>query len=117
MTSRKRVSEILVDNRQMSRENAAQIFALMQAGRTGKSEQELILEREFATEKEIAKFQKGNLFDWGKEVAIVSFPMREYQADDEVDEIEYRNKYQQTGELLLTKAGYRLAKVLNNILK
>ena len=55
MTSRKRVSEILVDNRQMSRENAAQIFALMQAGRTGKSEQELILEREFATEKEIAK--------------------------------------------------------------
>ena len=55
MTSRKRVSEILVENRQMTRENAAQIFALMQAGRTGKSEQELILEREFATEKEIAK--------------------------------------------------------------
>jgi hypothetical protein len=69
------------------------------------------------TEKEIAKFQKGDLFDWGKDVAIASFPMREYQVDDEVDEIEYRNKYQQTGELLLTKAGYRLAKVLNNILK
>ncbi len=55
MTSKKRVSEILVENRQMTRENAAQIFALMQAGRTGKSEQELILEREFAAEKEIAK--------------------------------------------------------------
>lgn len=55
MTSRKRISEILVENRQMTRENAAQIFALMQAGRTGKSEQELILEREYATEKEIAK--------------------------------------------------------------
>ena len=55
MTSKKRISEILVDNHQMTRENAAQIFALMQAGRTGKSEQELILEREYATEKEIAK--------------------------------------------------------------
>lgn len=55
MTSRKRISEILVDNRQMSKENAAQIFALMQAGRIGKSEQELILEREFAVEKDIAK--------------------------------------------------------------
>ena len=55
MTSKKRISEILVDNRQMSQENAKQIFALMQAGRTGKSEQEMILEREFAPEKEIAK--------------------------------------------------------------
>ena len=55
MVSKKRISEILVDNRQMTKENAAQIAALMQAGRTGKSEQEMILEREFAPEKEIAK--------------------------------------------------------------
>lgn len=55
MRSKKRICEILVDNRQMTKEAAAQIFAIMQAGRTGKSEQELILEREFATEKEIAK--------------------------------------------------------------
>ena len=54
MTSRKRISEILVDNRQMSQAQADQIFAIMQAGRTGKSEQELILEREFAAEKDIA---------------------------------------------------------------
>lgn len=69
------------------------------------------------TEKEIAKFQKGNIFDWGKDVAIASFPMREYQEGDEIDEIEYRKKYQLLGEELLTKAGYRLAKVLNDILK
>lgn len=55
MTSRKRISEILVENRQMPAGNAQQIFALMQAGRTGKSEQELILEREFASEKDIAR--------------------------------------------------------------
>lgn len=54
MTSRKRISEILVENRKMTQEQARQIFAVMQAGRTGKSEQELILEREFAAEKDIA---------------------------------------------------------------
>ena len=55
MTSRKRISEILVENRQMTQDQANQIFAIMQAGRTGKAEQELILEREFAAEKDIAK--------------------------------------------------------------
>ena len=54
MTSKKRISEILVDRNQMSRENANQIFALMKAGRTGKSEQEMILEREYALERDIA---------------------------------------------------------------
>ena len=69
------------------------------------------------TEKEIAKFCKGDIFAWGEEVAKASFPMREYGEDAEIDEIEYRKKYQQLGEFLLTKAGYRLAKVLNGILK
>lgn len=69
------------------------------------------------SEKEIAKFCKGDIFTWAEEVAVVSWPMREYGEDDEIDEIEYRKKYQQLGEELLTKAGYRLAKVLNDILK
>ena len=51
MTSKKRISEILVDNRQMTREQAGKISEIMQAGRTGKSEQEMILEREFAAER------------------------------------------------------------------
>ena len=38
----------------MTRAQADQILAVMQGGRTGKSEQELILEREFAAEKDIA---------------------------------------------------------------
>ena len=69
------------------------------------------------TEKEIAKFCKGDIFVWGKEVAKVSYPMRKYGENAQIDEIEYRKEYQQVGELLLTKAGYRLAKVLNEILK
>ena len=67
--------------------------------------------------REIAKFCKGDIFEWGKEVAIVSFPMREYREGAKIDEIAYRHRYQQVGEELLTKAGYRLAKVLNEILK
>ena len=68
-------------------------------------------------EKEIAKFCKGDLFAWGKEAAKMSWPMREYREGDEIDELEYRKAYQQVGEELLTKAGYRLAKMLNGILK
>ena len=67
-------------------------------------------------EDEINKFCKGDIFAWGKDVAKTSFPMREYQEGAEIDEIEYRKKYQQVGEELLTKAGYRLAKILNDIL-
>ena len=67
--------------------------------------------------KEIAKFCKGDIFAWGREIAKASFPLREYREDAEVDEIEYRKKYQLLGEELLTKGGYRLAKVLNDILK
>ena len=55
MTSKKRISEILVERNQMTRENAYQIYEIMQTGRIGKSEQELILEREYAAEKDIAK--------------------------------------------------------------
>ncbi len=54
MTSKKRISEILVERHQMTRAQADQILEIMQGGRTGKSEQELILEREFAAEKDIA---------------------------------------------------------------
>jgi len=68
-------------------------------------------------EEEINKFCKGDIFAWGKDVAKTSFPMREYQEGAEIEEIEYRRKYQQVGEELLTKAGYRLAKILNDILQ
>ena len=68
-------------------------------------------------EKEIAKFCKGDLFKWAEDVAKASWPMREYGEEAEIDEIEYRKKYQHVGEELLTKAGYRLAKLLNEILK
>lgn len=69
------------------------------------------------TEKEIAAFCKGDIFAWGKEVAKTVYPMHDYQANARIDVVKYRVEYQQTGELLLTKAGYRLAKLLNEILK
>lgn len=66
-------------------------------------------------EKEIASFCKGDIFTWGKEVAKTVYPMHSYRANARIDVVKYRVEYQQTGELLLTKAGYRLAKLLNEI--
>ena len=69
------------------------------------------------TEKEIAKFCKGDLFAWGKDAAKSSYPMRRVREGDHVEEAEFYWKFRQAGELLVTKAGYRLAKLLNDILK
>ena len=67
--------------------------------------------------KEIAKFSKGDIYAWGKEVAKVAYPACEYGPGARIEEVEFRKKYQQTAELLVAKAGYRLAKLLNDILK
>lgn len=67
--------------------------------------------------REVARICEGDIFAWGGEVAKVAYPMREYGPNAKIDEIEYRRRYQQTAENLLAQAGYRLAKVLNEILK
>ena len=67
--------------------------------------------------REAATFCEGDIFSWGEQVAKLSFPLREYGPGDKINEIEYRRKYQQMGESLLVQAGYRLAKILNEILK
>ena len=67
--------------------------------------------------KEIAKFCKGDIYAWGKDVAIAAYPAYEYGPGARIEEVEFRNKYQQLSELLVAKAGYRLAKLLNDILK
>ena len=67
--------------------------------------------------KEIAKFCKGDIYAWGKEVATVAYPTYEYGPGARIDEVGFRKKYQQLSELLVAKAGYRLAKLLNDILK
>ena len=67
--------------------------------------------------REREDFCKGGLFEWGEDVAKAAYPIHEYSEGAKINVIEYRRKYQHVGEQLLTKAGYRLAKMLNDILK
>lgn len=67
--------------------------------------------------KEIAKIQQGWLFDWGKETAIISRPAHNYREGAVIDSQKYRKEYGWLVEQQVRNAGYRLAKLLNEILK
>ncbi len=68
-----------------------------------------------STETEIAEIVKGDVFDWGEDAARTALPLRVYGPDAVIDKPEFMRKHLDTGELLIRKAGYRLAKVLNEI--
>ena len=68
-------------------------------------------------QKEIAKFCKGDIYVWGRDVAKCSYQIHGYGEECRIEEVDYRIRFQQMGEELMTKAGYRLAKLLNDILK
>ena len=70
---------------------------------------------DISNEAEIAEIVKGDVYDWGEEVARISIPLRNYKPNEEIDPAKFRRDNLEQGELLLRKAGYRLAKVLNSI--
>ena len=72
-----------------------------------------ILDR--SSEAEIAEIVKGDVYDWGEEVARTALRLRKYKANDVIDPAQFKRECLDEGELLIRKAGYRLAKVLNDI--
>ena len=68
-----------------------------------------------SSEAEIAEICKGDVFDWGEDAARTATPLRHYKAGDEIDPVKFKHENLAIGELLIRKAGYRLAKVLNEI--
>lgn len=70
-----------------------------------------------SSEAEIAEICKGDVFDWGEDAARTATPLRHYKAGDTIDPVQFRHENLAIGELLIRKAGYRLAKVLNEIFK
>lgn len=68
-----------------------------------------------SSEAEIAEICKGDVFDWGEDAARIATPLRNYKPDEVINKPEFMRKHLPTGELLIRKAGYRLAKVLNEI--
>ena len=65
--------------------------------------------------EQIAEMTKGDLYDWGKDSATASRPVHEYKEGAEIDAHDYRNRFAQLAELQICKAGYRLAKIFNDI--
>ncbi|MBE6210838.1 MAG: S1/P1 Nuclease [Rikenellaceae bacterium] len=58
---------------------------------------------------------KGDVYVWGEESARESLPLLNYQPDENIDVVKFKRDNLEKGEMLLRKAGYRLAKVLNEI--
>ena len=70
---------------------------------------------DISTKEEIAEICKGDVYDWGEDAARTATPLRHYKAGDVIDPVKFKHENLATGELLIRKAGYRLAKVLNGI--
>ena len=70
---------------------------------------------DICSEQEIAELSKGDVYDWGEDVARTSIPLRAYKPNETIDALQFKKAHLETGEQLLRKAGYRLAKVLNEI--
>lgn len=68
------------------------------------------------SKKEIAKITSGSPYDWAADCAAVSKPVHEVP-EGAVLTTEYAEQNREIIEKQLCKAGYRLAKVLNKVLK
>lgn len=67
------------------------------------------------SQQEIDEMTKGNLYDWGKDSAIASRPVHEYKEGAVIDARNYQNRFASLAESQICKAGYRLAKLFNEI--
>ena len=70
---------------------------------------------DISNEAEIAEICKGDVYDWGEDAARSSIPLRNYKPNQHIDHKEFKRDNLEAGELLIRKAGYRLAKLLNEI--
>ena len=68
-----------------------------------------------ASDGEVAEWCRGDVYDWGEDAARTAIPLRQYKPNEVIDPSKFKRDNLETAELLLRKAGYRLAKVLNDI--
>ena len=67
--------------------------------------------------KQIAEVTAGDLYDWGEDAARSSRHVHTVKEGDQLDKRLYLNEYQPLAESQIRKAGYRLAKVLNDVFR
>lgn len=65
---------------------------------------------------QIEEIVSGDIFTWCEDIARYSYPIHLYQPEEKIDPSEFHRKYQLLAEEAITKAGYRLAKLFNEIL-
>lgn len=68
------------------------------------------------SKKEIREWTKGDVWDWGKDSAMCSWPVHQVKPGDKLDKY-YTLENQQLAEMQVVKAGHRLATVLNSIFR
>lgn len=69
------------------------------------------------SKEQIAEVCKGDLYTWGEDAAhSAAIVYNECKAGSTIHKKAFQDRFQSLSEDLLTKAGYRLAKVLNDIL-
>ena len=67
--------------------------------------------------KQIAEVVAGTPYDWGYQSASASRKVHQVKEGEKLDKRLYLNEYMPLAESQIRNAGYRLAKVLNDIFK
>lgn len=67
-----------------------------------------------ASKREREAIVAGDIYTWGEDVARRARPLHKYHEGTTLDVIDYSAKYKGLGEELIRRAGYRLAKILND---
>ena len=70
-----------------------------------------------ASKSDIAEITKGDIYAWGEDVARRVRPTHEYKEGTQISPLEYRRKFKSLAEDMISRAGYRLAKILNDTFK
>lgn len=67
------------------------------------------------TKKQQQEIIKGDVYEWAEQNAHIAYPVHQIKEGEVLNKLPYLNKYTPLAEEQILKAGYRLAKVLNEI--
>ena len=69
------------------------------------------------TKKQAAEATKGDVYEWGEDAARRSIPARQYTKGAKIDKTAFMREFTPLAEEQICRAGYRLAKLLNDTFK
>lgn len=72
---------------------------------------------DFYTKQQAAEATKGDVYAWGEDAARRSLPARQYKKGAKIDRAAFMREFTPLAEEQICRAGYRLAKLLNDTFK